>query len=285
MKTNTLFLIVLLCSGCMSIQRKNAEATGATESTLFFISGGTYEMGSGAQYDETPHMVEVSDFYLGRTELTFGEYDAFCEATDREKPIDEGWGRGQRPVINVGWYDAVAYCNWRSEQEGYTPVYTINGEEVAANWAANGYRLPTEAEWEYAAREGGKNVRFGNGKDVADPAEINFDGTEDFKTDYSVLGQYRDQTVPTGSLNSPNALGLHDMSGNVLEWCWDFYSRNYYKESPPKDPRGPASGDDRVARGGSWNGNPRLCLAASRNSWGPMSPALHVGFRLARNGG
>jgi formylglycine-generating enzyme required for sulfatase activity len=249
---------------------------------MIFVSSGIFEMGSGAQYDEPPHTVEVSDFYLGRTEVTFGEYDAFCEATDREKPIDEGWGRGQRPVINVSWYDAVAYCNWRSTQDGYTPVYTISGEEATANWAANGYRLPTEAEWEYAAREGGKAVRFGNGKDIADPAEINFDGTEDFKTDYSILGKFRDRTVPVGSLNSPNALGLHDMSGNVLEWCWDFYDRKYYQNSPSQNPRGPASGDDRVDRGGSWNGNPRLCLAVSRSSWGPAYGAIHVGFRLAR---
>lgn len=103
-------------------------------------------MVNSAQVDETAHTLEVSTFYLSSTELTFTQYDAFCAATNREKPMDEGWGRNQRPVINVSWYDAVAYCNWRSEQEGYAPVYTINGTNVSANWDANGYRLPTEAE-------------------------------------------------------------------------------------------------------------------------------------------
>ncbi|MCB1048939.1 MAG: SUMF1/EgtB/PvdO family nonheme iron enzyme, partial [Calditrichaeota bacterium] len=170
--------------------------------------------------DEKPvHQVTLSAFELARHTVTFEAYDAFCEAAGLDKPGDEGFGRGRRPVINISWFDAVAYCNWLSEQAELKPVYTIKGEKVTANWQANGYRLPTEAEWEYAAREGGKEVRFGNGKDNADPKEINFNGSESHE--YSVVGDFRAKTTPVGSF-PPNALGLYDVSGNVYEWCWDW---------------------------------------------------------------
>ena len=249
------------------------------------VQGGSFDMGDvmgDKEYeDETVHRVTLSDFYLGLTEVTFAEYDAFCEATGREKPKDQGWGRGQRPVIDVSWYDVVAYCNWLSEQHDYTPVYTIKGETVTANWSANGYRLPTEAEWEYAAREGGRKVRFGNGKDVADPKEINFNASTDYKKPYSVVGEYRVKTVPVGSLNSPNALGLHDMSGNVWEWCWDWYGS--YPSGAQTNPKGAEQGSRRVIRGGGWDSNPQYCRAAYRSAWDPAYRDNAVGFRLARS--
>jgi formylglycine-generating enzyme len=213
--------------------------------------------------------------------VTFEEYDAFCEATGREKPNDEGWGRGDRPVINVSWYDAVAYCNWLSEQDGFTEVYTIKGKTVTVDWNADGYRLPTEAEWEYAAREGGRKVRFGNGKDIADPEEINFNAHKNYQKSYSIDGKYRKQTVPVGSLNSPNALGLHDMSGNVYEWCWDWYGA--YPSTPETDPKGPDSGSYRVPRGGSWYSYPQNVRVAYRNDYAPGFRGNDIGFRLARN--
>lgn len=254
---------------------------------MVFVKGGTFEMGDvmgdNESKDETVHTVTLSDFLIGKYAVTFDEYDQFCVATKREKPGDSGWGRGQHPVINVNWHDAIDYCNWRSKQEGLEQVFTISGEKVIPNWTANGYRLPTEAEWEYAARGGGKKVRFGNGKDVADPKEINFNGSKQYKKPYSITGEYRGKTVPVGSLNSPNALGLHDMSGNVWEWCWDWYGADYYMNSPAKDPTGPDQGDRRVLRGGSWFYDDYLCRLADRIRDDSTNRSYTFGLRLARH--
>jgi formylglycine-generating enzyme required for sulfatase activity len=253
---------------------------------LVFVKGGTFEMGDvmGDQErdNETVHTVTVSDFMMGKYAVTFAEYDAFCKATGRELPSDRGWGRGQRPVINVNWYDAIEYCNWRSAEESLTQVYQVSGQTIEPNWQANGYRLPTEAEWEYAARGGGKKVRFGNGKDIADPKEINFDGRKDYKKPYTVVGEYRQKTVPVGSLQCPNALGLHEMSGNVWEWCWDWYDAGYYLQSPKLDPQGPNSGVTRVVRGGSWSNSPGLTRVASRLRNIPDDRYGNIGFRVLR---
>lgn len=260
---------------------------GRTASDGFIrIPGGTFEMGDqfgeGNSDEKRVHTVEVSTFYLSPTEVTFAEYDAFCAATGRSKPDDENWGRGQRPAVNVSWCDAVEYANWLSTQNKLQKVYSGNCDNIRANWDANGYRLPTEAEWEYAARQGGQKVRFGNGKDIADPAEINFDG--EGKESYSRSGTYREQTVPVGSLNSPNSLGLHDMSGNVWEWCWDWYDSDYYNNSPRNDPQGPSSGSGRVGRGGSWYLYPALVRCANRGRVSPGLRSFYIGFRLARAG-
>jgi formylglycine-generating enzyme required for sulfatase activity len=253
---------------------------------MVFISGGTFQMGDqfgDGDSDEKPvHAVTISDFYMSRTELTFAEYDRFCKATGRDLPDDEGWARDQRPVVNVNWLDAVAYCNWWSEQSGYTPVYRISGDEVTANWNADGYRLPTEAEWEYAARSGGKKHRFGNGQNTISPTNANFDASASYKKDYSVAGEYRKETVPVGSFLSNN-LGLADMSGNVWEWCWDWKDSGYYGKSPANNPRGPDSGTYRVLRGGSWVIHPVNCRAANRNTFIPSGRSYDIGFSLARS--
>ncbi len=251
---------------------------------MVLVDGGTFQMGDHfgeGGSDEIKHTVTVNSFLLAKYELTFKEYDAFCEAMKLEKPSDVGWGRDTRPVINVSWLDAVEYCNWRSMEEGLTPAYTIQGEKVTCNWSVNGYRLPTEAEWEYAARQKGQKVRFGNGKDIADTKEINLDGIH-YSTSYSIEGIDRQKTVSVGSLNCPNSLGLHDMSGNVWEWCWDWYGSDYYINSPAFSPKGPESGSDRVIRGGSWINYPASVRAADRYSYSPDYWFSTLGFRLAR---
>lgn len=280
----------------------------AIPSDLVFIKGGTFQMGDlfgeGDKEEQPVHTVTLSDFYLGKTEVTFESYDAYCTATGLEKPRDSGWGRGQRPVINVQWYDAVEYCNWRSLQESLTPVYTIDKINkdstnrssydtlkwtVTINSKANGYRLPTEAEWEYAARAVGSStgkvpegkVRFGHGKDIADPAEINFDGANDARS-YSVQGIFRGKTVEVGTL-SQNSLGLSDMSGNVWEWCWDWYDEHFYANSPIENPSGPSSGYYRVCRGGSWDSVPVSNRVVYRQWDLPFDRLRTIGFRVARN--
>ncbi|MCB9283828.1 MAG: formylglycine-generating enzyme family protein [Lewinellaceae bacterium] len=273
-----------------------AHATPALDMVL--VPGGTFTMGDvmgDKEYDfELPlHEVTLDSFRMGRFAVTFDEYDAFCVATGREKPSDQSWGRGRRPVINVSWYDAVEYCNWLSEIWQLDPAYSIDKNKqdpnntsdndkqkwlVTFNPKARGYRLPTEAQWEYAAREGGKKVRFGNGKGVADPKEINFDGSKEYKKSYSIEGEYRRKTLPGGSLNSPNELGLHDMSGNVWEWCWDWFGK--YSSDAQTDPTGTLGSSDRVFRGGGWGDNPQDCRVAARGSVNAPGRGGDLGFRL-----
>ena len=144
------------------------------------IPGGSFEMGSdeGIFNDEAPvHSVAVSEFYLGATSVTFFQYGLYCLLENKRLPADSGFGRGKRPVINVSWSEALHYCNWLSQRLKMQAIYSnISETDAQVDWETQGFRLPTEAEWEYAAREGGKAIRFGNGKDHASPEEINFNG-------------------------------------------------------------------------------------------------------------
>ncbi len=231
---------------------------------MVFVKGGTFTMGDvfgDGEADEKPtHEVTVSDFYIGKYEITFEEYDLFCEATGRNKPDDESWGREKQPVINVSWEDAKAYCTW------------------ASNISGKRYSLPTEAQWEYAARSGGGKVRFGNGKNLLDPSEANFDGS-DGKQEYSLLGVYREKTLPVGSF-SGNSLGLYDMAGNVWEWCSDWYDGDYYRVSPSNNPQGMLIGSRRVLRGGSWGNQAKLCRTTVRDNGIPNLQIYFTGFRV-----
>jgi formylglycine-generating enzyme len=266
---------------------------------MVLVGGGSYNMGCTSEQqdcenDEKPaHRVNVGDFYLGKYEVTVAEFKRFVDEenyrTDAEKDVGSyiwdgkewvqkagiNWRHdvaGQlrsssemsHPVIHVSWNDAQAYCQWLSRKTGKT------------------YRLPTEAEWEYAARGGGQTVLFGNGKNVIDPAQVNFGSVEAGKKPYSVVGTYRQKTVPVGSLNSPNGLGLHDMSGNVWEWCSDWYGSDYYQNSSSANPKGPSSGSGRAVRGGSWGGFPQNCRVAYRDDFAPGYRGDDLGFRLAR---
>lgn len=286
------------------------ETASSVASFLVKIPGGTFAMGDQfgeGSTDELPlHNVTLSDFYIARYEVSFDEFDAFCTATGREKPSDSDWGRGKRPAINIDWYDAIEYCNWLSAQHGLKAVYSIdkstkdgnnsNNDDtkkwiVKPDWNANGYRLPTEAEWEYAARavsvsgktQGGGKVRFGNGRDVIDPSEINFDASSGYKKPYSIAGEYRKQTVPVDDL-SANAFGLKNMSGNVWEWCWDWFDgKNYSNTEGSRDPKGGAAGKYRVLRGGSWDNDPEGCRASFRYYLRPSDRSYIIGFRVARH--
>ncbi|MBL7805771.1 MAG: SUMF1/EgtB/PvdO family nonheme iron enzyme [Saprospiraceae bacterium] len=297
-----MILTTILLLFLTTIQPPDTPPAGfPVHENMALIPGGTFQMGDvmgdQIQSDETVHTVTVDTFYLSKTELTFDEYDVFCSATGRKKPFDYDWGRGRLPVVNVDWYDAVEYCNWLSAQENLPPVYTIDKTRqdpnnqnrndtkkwiVTADWSAKGYRLPTEAEWEYAAREGGKKVRFGNGRDVIDPAEINFDARVDYKKSFSIAGECRLQNVPVDHLGA-NSLGLRHMSGNVWEWCWDWYDGAYYSQSDgARNPSGPGAGNYRVCRGGSWSYRPEYCRASGRFYDLANIVYAYLGFRVAR---
>jgi len=251
---------------------------------MVFVKGGTFEMGSkDGDNNETPHTVTLSDYYMGRYEVTFEEYDAFCAATGKDKPDDKGWGRGKRPAIYTNWYDAIEYCNWLSQKEGYQKVYTIKGTTVTANWNANGYRLPTEAEWEYAARSRGKDQKWAGTSTESSLADYgNFcdkNCNKNWKTEHQ--DDNCTNSSPVGSFRA-NDLGLFDMSGNVYEWCWDWYDANYYGKSTNANPKGPSTGADRVLQGGSWSSPPTYLRCTKRYFGSPASIGGHIGFRLSR---
>jgi formylglycine-generating enzyme required for sulfatase activity len=234
--------------------------------TMIPVTGGTFDMGDVLGDNEFPdrelpvHRVTLSDYALAETPVTWQQYGLYCHAIGIEVPGDSGFGRGEWPVINVNWEEAVAYANWLSRHTNSI------------------YRLPTEAEWEYAAREGGKSVRLGNGKNIADPAEMNFDASETYIKSYSKAGEYREKTTPVRQFD-PNALGFFDMSGNVWEWCGDKYGP--YSAEHQTNPTGPEDGSSRVVRGGSWAFVPRLCRVAYRNPGTLASRTNDLGFRLA----
>ncbi len=266
---------------------------------MVFVQGGTFQMGSkGGRSDETPHSVTLSDYYIARHEVTFEEYDRFCQAMGKDKPNDEGWGRGTRPVINISWYDAIEYCNWRSTEDHLTPVYTINKRTrdpnnnsqyddlrwmVTINWQANGYRLPTEAEWEYAARSRGKNQKYAG---TSIEGKLSFYGNFcDQNCTYSWKTEFQNdryaQTAPVSKFKA-NDLGLFDMSGNVWEWCWDWYDNDYYPRSPISNPKGSNTGSNRVLRGGSWGYESAILRCARRHYNRPYNRSNDIGFRLSR---
>jgi formylglycine-generating enzyme required for sulfatase activity len=172
----------------------------------------------------------------------------------------------------VSWYDAVEFCNKKSRAEGLTPCYSGIGENIKCNFSANGYRLPTEAEWEYAARGGVK---------THDRASLTYAGSNSIDAVAWYDSNSGNKTHPVGGKQA-NELGIHDMSGNVWEWCNDWYDKNYYSNSPRNNPRGAASGSYRVLRGGSWNSHVFYCRVANRFNINPGRSYFCYGFRISR---
>lgn len=232
---------------------------------------GTPEDEPGRSPNETQHEVTLTrGFYLAETEVTQAQWVLVMGSNPSQFS-----GCDDCPVEQVSWYDAVDYCNARSRQEDRRPVYAVDGESVSWDQDANGYRLPTDAEWEYACRDG-TTTPYYNG----DIAELDC-GVEPSLTQ---IGWYCGNNTPYGlkevGQKIPNAWGLYDMSGSVHERCWDWYALDYPAD-PVTDPVGPDSGWGRVYRGGGWFSYARYCRSASRFHYSPESVNPYVGFRVA----
>ena len=241
------------------------------------IEGGTFLMGSpsdepGRNGDrEGPqHEVTVSSFYIGKYPVTQKEYREVMG-------MNPSHFRGDNlPVERVGWYAALEYCNALSEREGLTPVYTVRGIRAAWNRNADGYRLPTEAEWEYACRAG-TATPFNTGANITTD-QANYDGNYSYNNNRR--GEHRQVTTPVGSF-APNQWGLFDMHGNVNEWCWDWFGK--YTSESQTNPAGAATGSYRVGRGGSWNSFGQYLRSAYRYYYEPSQGDSLIGFRLVRS--
>ena len=250
---------------------------------MVLVKGGTFQMGE----EQRTHPVTLSDFYMAKYPVTYEEYDAYCEAVPKHVPTDEGWGRGTRPVIDVNWFDAIGYCNWRSEMEGLQPVYQIDLQKVTPDWQANGYRIPTEAEWEYAAKGGqkkylGSNMLYKFISLYLQNGESEFAGSNaiDEVAWYNLNSEGK--THPVGQ-KQPNELGIFDLSGNVWEWCWDRFGDYPSYSQPITNPIGPTSGSSRIIRGGSWEFDAHAARVARRLNYDPELRRNFIGFRLVRS--
>lgn len=250
------------------------------------IQGGTFQMGSPEtedwrSSDETLHSVTVSSFYMGVYEVTQKEYQ---EITKNNPSNFEG---DNLPVENLTWYEAVNFCNARSEKEGLEKVYTVDGQNVTWNRSADGYRLPTEAEWEYACRAG-TETPFNTETSIS-PEESNYFGHYPYLIEENYFsqekldtepGEYRETTVSVDSF-SPNQWGLYNMHGNVGEWCWDYYGA--YVDGKQVNPVGAEEGTRRIYRGGGWNDFAKHIRSAYRASSPVDRSSVAVGLRLVRN--
>lgn len=289
------FLLLPLISGAFVFR----DSEPVPEMTL--IRGGQFLLGDSlGNADEQPvHRVVIGDFYMGLTEVTVAQFELFVKETAYQTDAERsggssvwtplGWNKkagvnwqhdekgvlreitgGNYPVMHVSWNDAVRYCNWLSKKAGLAPVYSFLSDSVHFDPEAGGYRLPAEAEWEYAAAGGllKKNVRFSGSDNLQ---EIGWYAGNSGKGAHPVRGK------------KANAAGLFDCSGNVWEWCADWYSATRYTQTRGiGNSGGPASGMERVIRGGSWSNNPSHCRVANRSSRFPDARDCNLGFRVAR---
>ena len=268
------------------------------EERFVLIPAGSFQMGSNDGKDNNKPVHEVTitkSFYMGKYEVTQAEYEKYCSYTGSNSP-NSSYGDGDNyPAYYVSWYDALVYCNKRSMAEGLTPCYSIKGstdpkvwgtvpelydcddewDAATCNWNANGYRLPTEAEWEYAARAGDNTVD-----------SLTYSGTSDVNELEKYAWYYHNTKLTTHEVGKKeaNAFGLYDMSGNVWELCWNWFTDSYDTTTEGgSDPTGASDGSSRVCRGGGFNNLSSGCAVSYRSYDYPYWRPEYLGFRVVRN--
>jgi uncharacterized repeat protein (TIGR02543 family) len=248
----------------------NSSASGTPGYEMVYVPGGSFQMGDtagGGYVWELPvHTVTMTGFYMGKYEVTQAQYQSVMGTNPSE--LNGYTDSPNRPVERVSWYDAVEFCNKLSEREGLQPVYTITSATVTVNWSNNGYRLPTEAQWEYAAKGGNDS-----------PGNYTYAGSNN----PDEVAWYWENSGGTHEVGTkvPNGLGIYDMSGNVEEWCWDWYED--YPSEAQTNPTGASSwSGGRVLRGGGWDKSAQSVRSANRGSYAPSGRNNDLGFRLVR---
>ena len=294
----TLLVVASIALGIIGCSGPSVPIGSNVEERFVLIPAGSFQMGSNEGYDDNKpvHKVTIAKpFYMGKYEVTQAEYEVYCSYGVSSPSSYYGDGDNY-PAYWVSWYDALVYCNKRSIAEGLTPCYSINDspnpedwgklptayddplrdtwDAVECDWNANGYRLPTEAEWEYAARAGDNTVD-----------SLTYSGTSnvDELGDYAWYKDNSNSTTHEVGTKLQNAFGLYDMSGNVYEWCWNWFTSEYDENTEGgNNPTGASSGSYRVFRGGSWHNGSDNCAVSYRGSNGPYLRSSYLGFRVVR---
>ena len=318
MKNLILSLLVLFSGLLFASSMEVSKTDGTTVSieldqitNITFITGGTpppgnmvlipaggFDMGDHfgeGGSDELPvHNISLDAYYMNKYEVTQLEYETLIGSN----PSHADYGIGDaRPVNQVSYYDIMVYCNKLSMNESLPPCYTIDGSTDPADWgtvptssdatwdavicdfSVTGYRLPTEAEWEYAAKGGASWEDHNRYSGCVEETDLTDYGWYLANNGSSGTPEYGCKDVGT---KLPNQLGLYDMSGNLYEWCFDWYDSSYYGSSPASNPSGPASGSSRIPRGGNWNNSADGLRSANRINSYPGGRSYGIGFRLVR---
>jgi len=243
-------------------------------------------VGRGDASESPVKVVEIDTFWIGRTEVTNGQYKEFCTSTKRIFPMDPAFPGfanyfedfPNRPVLLVSWYDAASFCNWLSERNGLEPAYDKDWD---LDTSADGFHLPTEAQWEKAAR-GSQDTRlypWGDTPPDQAPGLCNLRGYLEGNPSFAFTAPVN--SMPAGA--SP--YGLLHCAGNVWEWCNDWFDPDYYSKDSTKNPMGPPKGSAKVVRGGSWADDAHIVRVTNRGLCAPRQSLRTIGFRVARNDG
>ncbi len=270
MRLTCLCCIIMTFSGVVFSVQSRAEnlpeTTKIGDIVIAYIPKGSFLMGSDQFSDNTKprHAVHIDAFYMSTTEVTQGLFQTIMH----ENP-SYTIGDSTLPVEKVSWFEAARFCNRLSDTYGLKRCYDETSWEC--DFSQNGFRLPTEAEWEYACRAGTNSLYY-TGNTTADLAEAAWFGNIE-------LGNCDNIPHPAG-MRKPNAWGLYDMHGSQWEWCNDWYDSAYYRNNPPANPTGPDNGGLKVIRGGSWISNPEFCRADTREMYKPELNYYDIGIRL-----